>query len=69
MEQPVMVFTIESQHLTDPQDNNTESMCGQPVNDRELSEVLTLADPTCERCLRIFADRISKARQEAVTHA
>jgi len=65
----VMVFTIDSQHLTDPKDNNSESMCGQPVNDAELSPVLTLAEPTCERCLRIFADRISKARQEAVTHA
>ena len=57
-----MAFTIESQHITDPQDNNAESMCGQPVDGRETTNVLDLNEPTCESCLRILADRIADAR-------
>ncbi len=57
-----MVFTIDSQHVTDPRDMNTESMCGQPVGDHDLSLTIDMTKPTCERCLRILADRLADAR-------
>ena len=67
-----MVFTIDSQHVTDPKDLNLESLCGQPVGDHDLSLTIDMTKPTCERCLRILADRLADARlaltKEAATH-
>jgi hypothetical protein len=61
MEPIPMVFIIDSQHITDPRDENRESMCGLPVQG-ELSETLDLGEPSCENCLRLLADRIADAR-------
>ncbi len=58
------VFTIDSQHVTDPHDDNTESLCGLPVQG-ETNPLLARNKPTCERCLRILADRLAQARMTA----
>jgi len=55
------VFIIESQHITDTEDANTESICGLPVDGHALLGTLDLSIPTCETCLRIFVSRLAEA--------
>lgn len=61
-----LIFIIDSQHITDPEDNNTESLCGLPVGRHALLGTLDLGMPTCETCLRIFVDRLADARAEVI---